>query len=79
MEDRATERGAAFLKTIIEGLAPLTTPPTTPPVPDLKLALHDYVRVHKSDPTPFIRTKPATDILDKVTRARSASNQYQSD
>lgn len=48
-------------------------------VPDLELALHDYVRVHNRDPKPFIWTKSATDILEKVTRARAATNKYQSE
>ena len=48
-------------------------------VPDLELALHDYVRVHNREPKPFIWTKTATDILQKVTRARQAANKYQSE
>jgi transposase len=48
-------------------------------VPDLELALHDYVRVHNRDPKPFIWTKSATDILQKVTRARAAANKHQSE
>jgi hypothetical protein len=48
-------------------------------VPDLEVALHDYVRIHKRDPKPFIWTKSATDILEKVTRARSALNKYRSE
>jgi transposase len=48
-------------------------------VQDLELALNDYVRVHNRDPKPFIWTKSATDILEKVTRARSAANKYQSE
>ena len=48
-------------------------------VPALELALHDYVRVHNRDPKPFIWTKSATDILEKVTRARAASNKYRSE
>jgi hypothetical protein len=34
-------------------------------VPDLEVALHDYVRIHKRDPKPFIWTKSATDSLEK--------------
>lgn len=48
-------------------------------VPDLELALHDYVRLHNRDPKPFIWTKSASDILEKVTRARAAANKYQSE
>jgi transposase len=48
-------------------------------VPDLELALHDYVRVHNRDPKPFIWTARATDILEKVTRARAAANNYRSE
>jgi transposase len=48
-------------------------------VPDLELALHDYVRVHNRDPKPFIWTKSATDILQKVTRARAAAHKHQSE
>ena len=48
-------------------------------VPDLELALHDYVRVHNREPKPFIWTKTANDILQKVTRARAAANKYQSE
>ncbi len=48
-------------------------------VPDLELALHDYVRVHNRDPKPFIWTARANDILQKVTRARSAVNNYRSE
>ncbi len=48
-------------------------------VPDLEFALHDYVRVHNRDPKPFIWTKRATDILEKVTRARAAANKYRSE
>ena len=39
-------------------------------VPDLELALHDYVRIHNQNPQPFKWTKTATDILQNVTRAR---------
>ncbi len=48
-------------------------------VPDLELALHDYVRVHNREPKPFIWTKRANDILQKVTRARVAANKYRSE
>ncbi len=48
-------------------------------VQDLELALHDYVRVHNVNPKPFIWTKTATDILQKVTRARKAVDNYRSE
>lgn len=48
-------------------------------VPDLELALHDYVRVHNRDPKPFIWTKSASDILEKVTRARAVTNKHRSE
>jgi transposase len=48
-------------------------------VQDLELALHDYVRVHNQNPKPFIWTKTATDILQKVTRARKAADKYRSE
>jgi len=48
-------------------------------VQDLELALHHYVRLHNQSPKPFIWTKTATDILQKVTRARQATNKYQSE
>jgi transposase len=48
-------------------------------VPDLELALHDYVREHNRDPKPFIWTKSASDILEKVTRARTGANNYRSE
>jgi transposase len=43
-------------------------------VPHLEMALHDYVRVHNRDPKPFIWTKSANDVLQKVTRARATAN-----
>jgi transposase len=45
-------------------------------VQDLELALHHYVRLHNQSPKPFIWTKTAADILQKVTRARQAANKY---
>lgn len=48
-------------------------------VPDLEMALHDYVRVHNREPKPFIWTKSANDILQKVTRARAAANNGRSE
>jgi transposase len=48
-------------------------------VPDLELALHDYVRIHNREPKPFIWTKSANDILQKVTRAHAAANKGRSE
>jgi transposase len=48
-------------------------------VPDLEMALHDYVRVHNRHPKPFIWTKSANDVLQKVTRARAAANKGRSE
>jgi hypothetical protein len=38
-------------------------------VPDLIAAIDDYVAHHNTDPKPFIWTKSARDILQKVIRA----------
>jgi hypothetical protein len=46
---------------------------------DLELALHNYVRVHNQNPKPFIWARTATDILQKATRARKATDQYRSE
>ena len=48
-------------------------------VQDLELALHDYVRIHNQNPKPFIWTKTANDILQKVTRARKVVDKYRSE
>lgn len=37
-------------------------------------AIGDYIDVHNQNPRPFIWTARATDILEKVTRARDALN-----
>lgn len=41
-------------------------------VEDLIAAIEDYLAQHNEDPKPFIWTKKAGDILEKVTRARQA-------
>jgi transposase len=41
-------------------------------VEDLIAAIHEYLARHNEDPKPFIWTKTASDILEKVTRARQA-------
>ena len=40
-------------------------------VPELEAAIHEYVAHHNIDPKPFIWTKSARDILQKVIRANS--------
>ena len=39
-------------------------------VPELITAIEDYIRCHNQAPKPFIWTAKASDILEKVTRAR---------
>jgi transposase len=41
-------------------------------VPELIQAIRDYVDHHNADPTTFVWTKKAEDILQKVTRARAS-------
>jgi transposase len=41
-------------------------------VADLVTAIHEYLARHNEDPKPFIWTKTASHILEKVTRARQA-------
>ncbi len=41
-------------------------------VAELEAAIHEYLEHHNADPKPFIWTKSATDILDKVARGRQA-------
>ena len=43
-------------------------------VPDLEAAIDDDIAMHNANPKPFIWTAKASDILAKVTRARSALN-----
>ena len=40
-------------------------------VPELTTAIDEYVAQHNTKPTPFIWTKSAADILQKVNRANS--------
>ena len=46
-------------------------------VPELEQALMDYVDLHNEAPAPFIWTKSAQDILEKVTRGRRSLNMLQ--
>lgn len=41
---------------------------------DLESAINDYIEVHNENPKPFIWTAKATDILEKVKRARATLN-----
>jgi transposase len=41
-------------------------------------AIEEHIRVHNADPKPFIWTAKATDILEKVTRARAKLRNIQS-
>ena len=43
-------------------------------VPDLEVAINEYIAAHNSNPKPFIWTAKASDILAKVTRARTVLN-----
>jgi len=46
-------------------------------VPELQQAVMDYVDLHNEAPAPFIWTKSAQDILEKVTRGRRSLNKLQ--
>jgi hypothetical protein len=41
-------------------------------VKDLMSAIDEYLVHHNQDPKPYIWTKSASDILEKITRARQA-------
>jgi len=43
-------------------------------IEELISAIEEYLVQHNADPTPFIWTKSARDILEKVTRARQSLN-----
>lgn len=43
-------------------------------VEQLEAAIRDYIAHHNANPTTFVWTKKADDILEKVTRARNALN-----
>lgn len=43
-------------------------------VPQLEQAIDEYIALHNANPTTFVWTKKAADILEKVTRARAALN-----
>jgi transposase len=44
-------------------------------VPELIAAIEDYIANHNADPKPFMWTKTADDIIEKVKRGRVALNQ----
>ena len=48
-------------------------------VPDLISAIDEYIGVHNADPAPYVWTKSASDILEKVKRARQKLNKMASE
>jgi hypothetical protein len=48
-------------------------------VPDLIAAIDDYIQDHNKAPKPFIWTAKASDILEKVTRARRSLHKVASE
>ena len=42
------------------------------------MAIENYIDVHNQNPKPFIWTAKASDILEKVTRAKAALNNRRS-
>jgi hypothetical protein len=44
----------------------------------LIMAIENYIDVHNQNPKPFIWTAKASDILEKVTRAKAALNNRRS-
>jgi transposase len=40
-------------------------------VPELVMAIEEYIRYHNEDPKPFVWTKRAEDIIEKVARCRA--------
>lgn len=48
-------------------------------VPELVTAINDYVAHHNVDPKPFIWTKSARDILQKVIRANGSLSSKQNE
>ena len=48
-------------------------------VPELVAAIEEYISHHNTNPTPFIWTKSARDILQKVIRANSRLSSKQND
>jgi hypothetical protein len=48
-------------------------------VPELATAIDEYIEHHNTNPKPFIWTKSARDILQKVIRANSRLSSKQSE
>ena len=48
-------------------------------VPELESAIEEYVAHHNTNPKPFIWTKSARDILQKVIRANSLLSSKQNE
>ena len=48
-------------------------------VPELVTAIDEYIVHHNTNPKPFIWTKSARDILQKVTRANSRLSSKQNE
>ena len=48
-------------------------------VPELISAIEDYIHNHNQSPKPFIWTAKASDILEKVTRARRTLDKVESE
>ncbi len=48
-------------------------------VTELEQAIHDYIAHHNADPTTFVWTKKAEDILEKVRRARNTPDKLPTD
>ncbi|RZF60956.1 IS630 family transposase, partial [Sphingomonas populi] len=40
---------------------------------DLQAAINRYLKEHNADPKPFVWTKPAAQILDKLSRLPASS------
>jgi hypothetical protein len=49
-------------------------PRDLPDVEELIMAIGEYIDRHNDNPKPFVWTARATDILEKVKRARKALN-----
>jgi hypothetical protein len=43
-------------------------------VPELIAAIEDYLQANNNDPTPFVWTASAEEILEKVQRGRATLN-----
>ena len=72
---RFTPTSASWLNMIERFFRDLTAnqhpPRRLPDLEQLITAIGDYIDHHNSNPKPFIWTAKASDILEKVTRARA--------